>query len=245
MVDGTYLPDTPKELFQQGRFDHSLSVMTGHNQDEGSLFVPNTLLTNDSSYTAYFDSLFRPVTSNTTTLDQLTQELYPPVFNGSQGYTTQAERNNLTLADAAVVCNSRFINQASFNSAPYAYEFSVPPAVHGADLPYTFYDFGDVPGMNTTLAEIMQGYILSFAVNGEPNAPGLPVFPHANSGMTVQNSEGPSLPAFPPAKPGMMVQNLGNEGVGPMLDEGGVQQLEKRCQFWQDTPFPGEDSSAK
>ena len=63
--------------------------------------------------------------------------------------------------------------------------------------------------------------------------------------MTVQDSEGPSLPAFPPASPGMMVQDIGNEGVGPMLDEGGIQQLGKRCQFWQDTPFPGKDSSAK
>ena len=245
MVDGTYVPETPKALFQQGRFDHSLSVMTGHNQDEGSLFVPNTELTNDSSYTAYFDSLFKPVTNNRTALGQIVQELYPPIFNGSQGYTTQTERNNLTMADAAVVCNSRYINQASFVSAPYAYEFSVPPAVHGADLPYTFYDFGDIPGINTTVAEIMQGYILQFAETGQPNAPGLPAFPRASSGMMVQNSDGPSLPAFPPASPGMMVQNLGIEGVGPMLDEGGVRQLEKRCQFWQDMSFQGEDSGAK
>ncbi|KAM0794200.1 Alpha/Beta hydrolase protein [Usnea florida] len=181
VVDDPYLPDTLKALFQQGRFDHSLSVITGHNQDDGSLFVPNKLLTNDSPYTAYIDSLFRPVT----------------------------RRNNLTLADVA----------ASLNSAPYAYEFPVSPAVHGADLPYNFDDS-----------------------DSSNNAPGLLVFPRASSGMTVQDSEDSSLPVFPTASPGMTVQNM---GVGPMLDEGGVQQLGKRCQFWQDTPFPGEDPSAR
>ena len=169
MIDSTYLLDALKALFQQERFDHSRSVMTGHIQDEGSLFVLNKLLTKYSSYTAYIDSLFRPVTSNRKTLDQLTQELYPPVFNGSQGYTTQTGRNDLTLAGAAVICNSRFINQASLNPAPYAYE--VPPAVHRADLPYIIYDFGDIPGINTTLAEIIQEYILRFTETGQPTPP--------------------------------------------------------------------------
>lgn len=217
MPDGTYLPETPSTLFRQGRFDHSLSVMTGHNQDEGSRFVPNTLVTNDSSYTAFFESLLRPSTSSPTALHQLTQELYPPVFDGSQGYTTQTERNNLTIADATFVCNTRSMNQAPFIAAPYAYVFSVPPALHGADLSYTFYDFGSIPGVNTTVAEILQGYILRFAETGQPNAPGLPVFPHA--------------------RPGTTVQNLGIEGVGPALDEGGIRQLNKRCQFWHDMPY--------
>ena len=216
MVDGTYLPEMPSTLFQQGRFDHSLSVMTGHNQDEGSRFVPNTLITNDSSYTTFFESLIRPLTSIPSARGQLTQELYPAVFNGSQGYTTQTERNNLTLADTTVVCNARSINQAPFISAPYAYVFSVPPAIHGADLQYTFYDFSDSSGINATVADIMQGYILRFAETGQPNGPGLPLFPHA--------------------RPGTTVQNLGSEGVGPALDEGEIRQLGERCQFWQDMP---------
>lgn len=215
MADGDYVPELPSTLLKQGRFDHTLFVMTGHNQDEGSRFVPNTLVTNESSYTAFFESLFRqPLTSSPTALHRLTQELYPPVFDGSQGYTTQTERNNLTIADATFVCNARFMDLALFTPPTYAYVFSVPPAVHGADLAYTFYDFGDIPGINTTLAVIMQDYISRFAETGQPNAP--------------------SLPFFPPARPGTTVQNLGNEGVGPTLDEGGIRQLSERCQFWQD-----------
>ena len=192
--------------------------MTGHNQDEGSRFVPNTLISNSSSYATYLSSLIPPLGNNVTALNFVTQVLYPPVFDGSQGYTTQAERNNLTIADAIIVCNARFMDQASFLPKPYAYEFSVPPVVHGADLTYTFYDFDPVPGVNATVAEIMQGYITRFAETGLPNV-------------------APTLPTFPPARPGRTVQILGNRGVRPMLDEGGVQQLEDRCQFWQDVPY--------
>ena len=214
--DGDYVPNLPSKLFQQERFDHTIFVMTGHNQDEASLFVPNSFITNESSYAAYLKSVILPLASNATALNFITQELYPPVFDGSQGYTTQTERTNLTLADI-FVCNARFMDQASFVHKPYAYEFSVPPAVHGADVVYTFYDFGSVSGVNTTLAEIMQGYLTRFAETGQPNHP--------------------SLPFFGPTGPRLTVQNLGSDFVGPMLDERGIKQLPKRCRFWQDVPY--------
>ena len=191
--------------------------MTGHNQDEGSRFVPNTLVTNESSYASYFESYFQPLASDANALRRLTQVLYPPVFDGSQGYTTQVERNNLTFADAVLVCNTRYINQANFLHTTYAYEWFVPPAVHGNDLPYTFYDFGEVTGVNTTVAKILQGYIVRFAQTGQPNAP--------------------NLPLFPPARPGRTVQNIGSNFVGPISDERGIEQLPERCEFWQSAPY--------
>ena len=215
--DGDYVPNLPGKLLQQGRFDHKFFVMTGHNQDEASIFVPNPLITNESSYEAYLSSLITPLASNATALNFLTQKLYPPIFDGSQGYTTQTERTNLTISDV-FVCNSRFINQAPFIHSTYAYEFSVPPAVHGADVAYTFYDFGPVPGLNTTVAEIMQGYFTRFAETGQPNHPTLPFF-------------------RPAARPGSTVQNIGSDFVGPMLDERGIKQLPERCQFLQDAPY--------
>ena len=214
--DDDYVPNLPGKLFQEGHFDHTLSVMTGHNQDEGSLFVPNTLVTNESSYVSYLKSVITPLANNATALRYITQTLYPPIFNGSQGYTSQTERNNLTVA-AAFVCNARFMDQAPFIPTTYAYEFSVPPAVHGADVPYTFHDFAPVPGVNATVAAVLQGYLTRFAETGQPNAP--------------------TLPFFHPARPGLTVQNLGNDFVGPMADERGIRQLSERCRFWQDVPY--------
>ena len=189
--------------------------MTGHNQDEGALFFPNTLVTDEASYEDYLKSLIPPLANNATALNLITQVLYPPVFDGSQGYINQTQRNNLTFADAVFVCSARFIDQASFVPTTYAYEFSPPLAVHGADVPYTFYDFGTVPGVNSTVAKIMQGYLTRFAETGQPNAP--------------------QLPFFEPARPGLTVQNLGDDFVGPILDERGISQLTERCRFWQDT----------
>lgn len=107
--------------------------MTGHNQDEASRYVPNSLITNEASYAAYLESIIMPLANNATALNFITQVLYPPVFDGSQGYTNQTERNNLTVADA-FVCNARFMDQASFVPETYAYEFSVPPAIQ-SDFP--------------------------------------------------------------------------------------------------------------
>ena len=217
--DGDYVPNLPGKLFQEGRFDHTLSVMTGHNQDEGSLFAPNSFVTNESSYESYLKSLITPLANNATALRYITQTLYPPIFNGSQGYTNQTERNNLTVA-AAFDCNARFMDQATFLPPTYAYEFSVPPALHGTDVAYTFYDFDPAaaPGVvNATVAAILQGYLTRFAETGQPNAP--------------------TLPFFHPARPGLTVQNLGNDFVGPMPDERGIRQLSERCRFWQDVPY--------
>ena len=191
--------------------------MTGHNQDEGSRFVPNTLVTDEASYEAYLKSLIIPLASNASALRFISQTLYPPIFDGSQGYTNQTERNNLTIADATIVCNARFMDQASFIPQTYAYEWFVPPAVHGADLLYTFYDFTPMPGVNTTVAEILQGYIARFVQTGQPNAP--------------------SLPPFPAGRPGLQVQNLGDDFVGPISDERGIKRLPERCKFWQELPY--------
>ena len=217
VADGDYVPDRPPKLLEEGRFDKTLAIMTGHNQDEGSRFVPNTSVTDQPSYRAYLESLFPELVNDTVSLDYVTQTLYPPIFDGSQGYTSQTERSNLTFADAAFVSNTRSMSQASFLPTTYSYQFSGPPAVHGADLPFTFFDSAPAPGVDTTVAELLQRYITRFAETGQPNAPG--------------------LPPFPAARPGSTVQNLGSAFVGPIPDEGGGTQLSRRCRFWQEAPY--------
>lgn len=59
--------------------------------------------------------------------------------------------------------------------------FSVPPGVHGGDIPYTFYDEamignGNSPVANATVAELMQRYIVAFVAHGDPN-----VFPRKDN----------------------------------------------------------------
>ena len=215
--DDDYVPDLPRELFKEGRFDHTISVMTGINADEGSFFAPNKLVTDETSYAAFLKSFIPQLANSTAHLEYITKELYPPIFDGSQGYTNQTERNNITIADMTIVCNARFLHQVSFLPTTYAYRYSATPAAHGADVRYTFYDFGPVAGINTTLAKIMQGYLTRFAETGQPNAL--------------------ILPPFTPARSGSRVQNLGADFVGPIRDDRRIKQLPKRCRFWQDVPY--------
>ncbi len=53
----------------------------------------------------------------------------------------------------------------------------MPPALHGQDIDYTFYNgpnLSGVPSLDQSIAEALQKYIVSFTATGSEN---LPVFP--------------------------------------------------------------------
>jgi cholinesterase len=54
----------------------------------------------------------------------------------------------------------------------------VPPALHGDDNPYTFYEGPAAAVVNDTLALTMQAYWTNFVMKGNPNGAGLPNFPN-------------------------------------------------------------------
>ncbi|KAL9057560.1 MAG: hypothetical protein Q9162_002293 [Coniocarpon cinnabarinum] len=216
--EGSYVPDLPSRLLNEGRFDHSVAVMTGHNGDEGFILVPNPLLQTGEDYDSFLTSLLPSLDTNTAAFQHITQDLYPPVFDGSQGYTNQMQRNNVTFADAVLVCNTRAMDTAPFTNSTYAYEFTGSPAIHGADLAYTFYDFGETPGINTTVAETFQAYIVAFASNLNPNAKGLPEL------ASIKASGG-------------KVMSIGSGGFDMVPDEGGIAKLKERCEYWQHAPY--------
>lgn len=204
VVDGSFVPDLASVLLADGHFDHSINIMAGHNSDEGLLFT-SLNVTNESSYEAFVRQQFPgiPVAALTT----ITEALYPANFNGSFGYTDQIGRTDITIGDFSIVCNAHYLNTA-FGNDSYAYQFSIPPGLHGEDLSYTFYDGGADPGVNTTLAVLMQHYILNFAVGGSPNAAGLPLFPCYDDARE---------------------ENLNSTLLGPMHDD----TASARCAWWQ------------
>ncbi len=59
----------------------------------------------------------------------------------------------------------------------------MPPALHGLDIPYTFYtgpNSTSIPGLgipDQSIAEALQQYIVSFTATGVPSGKNLPVFP--------------------------------------------------------------------
>lgn len=159
-------------------------------------------------------------------LSYISNTLYPPIFDGSQNYTNQIARAAALTSELYVVlrsiprgygtngtcrsftCNTLYLNKAYGNDT-YAYFFTVPPALHGDDVPYTFYNGPNPAVRNTQVAIALQEYITHFAETGSPNERGVP-----NFDMYGPNAE---------------VQVLGITGISEAMDP----TANYRCNWWQ------------
>ena len=135
VVDGKFVPCLPGELFLTGQFDTSLNLMIGHTADEG-LFFSSPYIQNNADFSGYVSTLIPSADGKT--VSYITEVLYPPVFDGSHGYTSQIRRTDLLLSELGFTCNTRFMDLA-YGNKTFSYLFSVPPALHGDDNQYGKY----------------------------------------------------------------------------------------------------------
>jgi len=156
VVDGIFAPELPGVLLAQGRFDKSLRIMVGHNGDEGLLFVDPLVVTEADIQTFLRQVL---VNADPSVLNYITTVLYPPVFDGSHGYTDQISRSALLTSELIFTCNTYYLDRA-YKFTDYSYFFTVPPALHGQDIAYTYYNGGGVNAAtsltNVTVAIALQ-----------------------------------------------------------------------------------------
>ena len=106
----------------------------------------------------------------------LNHTLYPPIFNKPSQfpYGSYLERATLIVSEVGFLCNGAYLARA-FGGKIYNYLFDVPPAFHGDDVAYTFFD-GTDSKIDANLALTFQEYLLNFVRRGDPNAKGLPRF---------------------------------------------------------------------
>ena len=204
-VDGEFVPALPGKLLLQGGFDKSLKIMAGHNIDEGIAFM-DPFAQDEARFEADLRIYFPTITD--ATIQYISKTLYPPVFDGSLGYTTQTVRSDLLITEAFFTCSTNYLARA-YGDQTFNYIFSVPPSLHGDDIPYTYFNGPNAAVKNDTLAVIMQEYFTNFAITGNPNGPGLPYF-HTYGGDSV-------------------AQNLGLTTIGPIQDNA----ANPRCLWWQ------------
>jgi carboxylesterase type B len=207
-VDGDFIPDLAGKLFLHGRFDHDIKVMVSHNANEGNIFAAQNIASE-----FVFEAEIRlnfPYTAQSV-LDDFFENIYPPDFSGAHGYYNEEERFIQATADYAVVCNTYYIAKA-YNNETYNYIFSMPPALHGLDVPYTFYNKGSSPDLvGETNALDMQTYITNFVRSGDPNKP---------------NKRGPNFPVY-----GDDAQVLRIEIPGDIQEVDDTPR--SRCNWWQ------------
>ena len=209
VVDGNFAPQLPGQLLAQGRFDKDVKVMVGHNSNEGAYFTPPSVQSDEALVTQLRAAY--PYASQKS-LDHITDVLYPPVFDGSYPYTSQYSRASLIISESSFTCNTNYLSTA-YKNETYSYLFAIPPAFHGLDVPYTFYDGGALsPPLgvtNRTVALALQRFITSFAENGVPEA----------DGITQFNMYGPDA----------SVLRLNISGVDEVRDS----NANARCAWWQ------------
>jgi carboxylesterase type B len=179
------VPDLPGRLLAEGAYAKDIGILTGHQANEAPGFTPPYVQTNEQL--ADFIQLSFPDIEQEVT-DYIVNDLYPDVYDGTYGYRSALERTFLVVSDSIFTCNTNYLNKA-YNNKTFAYEFQVPPALHGQDVAYTFYN-GQNPQVIGEIAKVQQGYIVNFALTGDPNGAGLPIFPMqgANASMNSWNS---------------------------------------------------------
>jgi carboxylesterase type B len=183
VVDGIFVPANPGVLLSAGAFAHDVKVMAGHNTNEGVLFT-NPDVRTDAQLEGYITTNYPGIAPQI--MQEIVNTLYPAVYDGSMPYTNGLERTIFLVTESIFTCNTNQLARALGNQT-YAYQFEVPPALHGFDIGYTFWNgqptnVSTVPPLIAPLAQVLQGYITNFAMTGNPNGKGLPNFPMYGTG---------------------------------------------------------------
>ena len=100
VVDGLFAPAIPGKLLLQGSYDHNLTLMLGHNSDEGLLFT-SPFIQNDTSYNEFLSTSFP--TLNPSIASYIENVLYPPNMPGTlglSGYSHETGRVILTISES-------------------------------------------------------------------------------------------------------------------------------------------------
>jgi hypothetical protein len=167
VIDGSYVPDLPGKRPLNGAFDQ---------QPERRGLLHQHLNPNDTAFTTLVQSLIPDASAET--IAYVSTVLYPPIFNSSYPWTTQFERGAQITEEFTIICNSYFLANAFAPDKAWKYLFAFPPALHGDDIRYTFFN-GDTstPNLgggtiNATVAGVLQGYIVTFVESGKPGGKG-------------------------------------------------------------------------
>ncbi|KAL9106968.1 MAG: hypothetical protein Q9227_008091 [Pyrenula ochraceoflavens] len=211
VVDGIFVPALPGKLLLQGNFAKDVNVMVGHNTNEGPLFTDPRINSN-AALISNLQTNFPSISPGA--LLYLTGTLYPEDYSGTTlPYTTPFARAAFIETEAIFTCNTYYLDTA-YGNKTYAYQFSVPPAYHGEDIPFTFYNGGGQSGSIPfpQVAVALQKYITDFVINGSPGGNGTA-----------------GLPYFPMWTGAANEQDLNATMITTMRDP----TANERCQWWQ------------
>lgn len=166
-VDNVYIPGPPAKLLLEGTFAKGIPLLSSHTSFEGTLFTDPRTIGNETALANRLQAIYPLMEEKD--LSHVLNTLYPAVYDGSHPYATSVDRNILMANEMYFAAAHQALLQATIHRGTevHAWEFSVPPAIHGSDIAYTFYD--GAAGVDPHVASIMQHAIAGFAKCGEPD----------------------------------------------------------------------------
>ncbi|KAJ4859597.1 carboxylesterase family domain-containing protein [Trichoderma breve] len=167
-VDNVYIPGPPAKLLLEGAFAKGIPLLSSHTSFEGTLFTDPRTIGNETALANRLQTIYPLMEEKD--LNYVLNTLYPAVYDGSHPYATSVDRNILMANEMYFATAHQALLQTTIHRGTevHAWEFSVPPAIHGSDIAYTFYD--GAAGVDPHVASIMQHAIAGFAKCGEPDA---------------------------------------------------------------------------
>ncbi|KAI9817429.1 MAG: hypothetical protein M1827_001038 [Pycnora praestabilis] len=215
VVDGLFVPGLPSQQLLKKQVN-GVRVLSGNNANEGALYVPQTIVTEDD-FVNYIKTYF-PLFDNNDVAKIL---YYYPSTNGSsggQGFATlgnstptalnesgfatgQQQRANNLYSEIVFDCPSYWLAEAfsaDYGREAYKYQYSVPPAGHTADLNavYSNYPF-PAPELSRDFTRAFHVMYGNFIMNNDPTIPASIVAGTSGNGTTFEGK----WPQFAPYNP--------------------------------------------
>jgi para-nitrobenzyl esterase len=173
VVDGGFLPDQPRTLFDTGRFA-KVPYILGSNADEGTLFLLATPpVTTEAAYLAALQARYGALADDVAAV-------YP-----ASSFATPQDALARAVGDQILVCSTydSARRTAAGGARTYLYNFAreIPidilqdlglRAFHGSEIVYVFGSITPPTPDDATLGETIRGYWTRFAGSGNPNGKG-------------------------------------------------------------------------
>ena len=252
----SFIPESPSNLLMSGSFARGIEIITGWNENDGSLFVPTTLIL-DSDVVDWISSRLSALSKAAI---QAALGLYPTSSFPSdvaENVTAQYFRASRMFRDFQLALPSLLMIQANANHSHGAanYIFALNNTIfavlfaadnisyygvsHFSDIPYVFNQamtrYADVSSLSDIqLSSKIRGSWASFAASGNPSK-GNGTVPEWKNARATGSRSGD--------KHDYNVRVLGGPDAG-LKDVGGAgtyhEELARKCTFWNLKTVLGE-----
>lgn len=222
-VDGYFTKDLPSKVLKRREQHRGISILIGHTKFDGLVFTP-PWIRNNEQLRDHVRLMYPGVPDSV--LDEVDKK-YPI------GKIEFAKEKILKVADflddVAIQCNTHFLTEATLDDTTwppvsvYRYVYNIVPAIHGADVPYTFHpSISTKPAVNEGVAKHWQQSMVNFTQFRDPN-----------------DVDSEAWPRY--KKDNRKLMNYGSAGqwLIPNFDvKAGDDELDRsKCDYWQDAPY--------